>query len=709
MGASLNKAVLLLQMAALLSAAAGNARPPAAAVRVSKPGDYRGYSPVLYDGYQRSSRYLAMRDGTRIAIDIFRPTLRGKLVDAPLPVVWMNTPYGRRIDNEGDETAKYYPGAALALVKYGYVVAVADMRGNYASFGKALHSNRTEWAPWAYWDAYDVTEWLAVQPWSDRKIGMWGCSATGHSQWQAAATHPPHLRAIFPMSAPSEYYDWNGVSATAPAAAAPYPGPVPNQDSGAAPVDGDASGALLQQAKEDHRYNLDYGFAPYRDSISPELAARAGISHFRPWIEVNSFTHFPDLNKARIPAYETANFGEDERVKLGVFVKLRNLRSPVKLIFAPGNHCNWSSEYRTNALNGFDAPSEELRWFDYWLKGVRNGILDEPPIYYFTYNETEKQQWRFAWQWPLPTEHKVRFYFAPGTPGDARHAALSTAAPAGRDGRDLYPVDYAITPANRDDKGMTFTSPAMMQDTVMTGHPVVDMWVRTTASDGDFFAALADVAPDGTVTMLPGTDDGQIRISMRKLGVAPYDNLGLPYHRAFASDRTPLPPGEAAHLIFDLAPISWLFKAGHRFRLVVTGAAIDHHGAPRVTPVLAPPPVVSFLRDAKHPSFIAMPKQGPIRASARITRLPRATDARITFPASLDRRYIADVDRASIELDGLKATSVRAAGNVLLVRFPAWARHGEQSITGAFGKHYFYGGEMRFSATSGIAGRPKEE
>jgi putative CocE/NonD family hydrolase len=89
------------------------------------------------------------------------------------------------------------PARLCLLVRYGYVVAVADMRGTGASFGRALHSNRTEWAPWARSDAYDITEWLARQPWSDAKVGMWGCSATGHSQWQAAAMKPPHLKVIF--------------------------------------------------------------------------------------------------------------------------------------------------------------------------------------------------------------------------------------------------------------------------------------------------------------------------------------------------------------------------------------------------------------------------------------------------------------------------------------------------------------------------------
>jgi uncharacterized protein len=63
---------------------------------VSAPGEYSGYSPVLYDGDELFSQYVTVRDGTKLAVDIWRPTLNGELVTTPLPVVWMHTPYNRR-------------------------------------------------------------------------------------------------------------------------------------------------------------------------------------------------------------------------------------------------------------------------------------------------------------------------------------------------------------------------------------------------------------------------------------------------------------------------------------------------------------------------------------------------------------------------------------------------------------------------------------
>lgn len=663
------------------------AMPAIATDKVSRPGVYQGYSPVLYDGYVLNSRYVAMRDGTRIAVDIIRPTQKGAVVTRKLPVIWMNTPYNRRT-TDGGLTAELYPGAAMGLVKYGYVVVVADMRGNYASFGKAVHANRNEWSPWAYWDAYDLTEWLARQDWSDSKIGMWGCSATGHSQWQAVATRPPHLKAVFPMSAPSEYYDWGGVGPYE-APNQPYPGAVPAQDAQAVPVDGDSGGALLDAARQEHRYNIEPGLMPYRDSVAPDLAAKLGWKNYRYWLEANTLAHLADINKSGIPAYQTANYGEDLRVKLGVMVKLRSVTNPIKLVLGPDRHCTWTSDYKKSAINHFNPTIEELRWFDYWLKGVPNGIMDQPPIYYYTYNLPEAQAWHYAWQWPLPTQRNVAYYLGGG-------ASLDRTAPAGAGGKDDYTVDYGVTPANRNARGMTYTSPALATDMPMTGHPVLHLWVSSTATDGDFLAALADIGPDGTVTSLPGTDDGQLRASHRKLSPPPYDNLGLPYHRSYAADVTPLVPGQPVELTFDLAPISWVFKAGHHIRLIVSCVGAPHKEQPPVTPVRTPAPVVTFYRDAAHRSYLDMPGSAPIAAAARVVEGASERTVTLTFPRSLDPRYVADVK--SVRYDGLPARTMAAHGNTLTATFAKTATSAPARIEGSFGRSYDYGDQMTFAA-----------
>jgi putative CocE/NonD family hydrolase len=689
-----------------LSAIAVSAEGP-----ISKPGEYQGYSPALYDGYQLTSQYIAVRDGTKLAIDIYRPTLNGVVVTRRLPVVWSNTPYGRRSANSGS--------AALAIAKYGYVVVIADMRGDYASFGKAVAEpgasspgNRNEWMPWTYWDAYDVTEWLAAQPWSDGNIGMMGCSAVGHTQWQAAATAPPHLKAIFPMDAPSEYYDWGGITQMLDEPP-PVPGPIgkiPAQDAKAVPVDEDHDGSLLQAAKESHRDDLETGYIPFRDSTASGLRA-VGLKDYKYHLEVSTFSHFADINRSGIPALETTNYGEDERVKLGVMVKLHNVKTPLKLVVGPGNHCNWTTDDRPNPSNSFNITAEQVRWFDYWLKGVKNGIMDEPPIYFYTYNEPADEAWRHAWQWPLPTQKSVNYYFGPESidapKSGVNSGSLETATPLGRDAKDLYTVDYAVTPSNENQRAMTYTTPPLAADTMATGHPVIHLWISSTATDDDFLAFLADVAPDGTVTRLPGTEDGKLRASHRTLNAAPYDNLGLPYHRSFAEDVKPLEPGRPTELVFDMAPLSWVFKAGHRIRLIISCVEIPRHaGAAPPTRILSPPPVVTFYRETAHASYIQMPLHAPVETTVKITRSAtgNGTTAYIGFPKILDRRYLKDIKQGSVQWNGTAAARTRLEGDTLVAEFDGAAKAGNSvTIHGQFGDKYFYGEFMGFRGTGHVS------
>ena len=581
--------------------------------KVSKPGQYTGYSQVLYDGYELTSQYVPVRDGTKIAVDVIRPTLNGEIVEEKLPVIWMHMTYNRRVF-EGGLTGETYPGAAMALVKYGYVVAIADMRGSYASYGWAVTPRREEWQPEAYWDAYDITEWLAAQPWSDGNIGMWGCSATGHSQWQATATQPPHLKAIMPLCAPSEYYEINGVAAAAPQDPPDYPASVPpRQDESAARVDEDVTGEMLDKARDEHRWNLEPGIMPFRDSTSPWLEKLIDRTGVQIHLLVNTFSHFSQIQESGIPFYQSANWGEDYRVKSGVIIKLNSLSNPSKTLLAPGKHCTYSSDYETKPANTFNINTEGLRWFDYWLKGVENGIMDEPPIYYYVNNApSEDNAWRFADQWPLPNAKNINYYFGTPNASDNFHSGvnkgtLSTTSPTSVDTKDQYTVDYTVMPANRDQKGMSYTTEALVSDTEVTGNPVVHLWVSSTATDNDFLAFLYDVDENGIATQIPGTDDGQIRASFRTLNDPPFNNSGLPYHRCFAEDYKPLTPGKPVEMVFDMAPLAYNFRAGHRIRLVISCVAIPRKNAPAITPVLDPAPVVSFFRDAARCSYLSLP------------------------------------------------------------------------------------------------------
>jgi putative CocE/NonD family hydrolase len=583
--------------AGMPTAGAGATKPPKTPPppgSVSKPGEYTGYGEKVYDGYALSSQYVPMRDGVKLAVDLYRPKeMGGKTTETKLPVLWMHTPYNRRTFSSSagsGVSGLYYPGAAAKLVDYGYVVAVVDFRGVYASYGKNAGYNRGEWMDAARMDAYDVTEWLAMQPWSSGKIGMWGCSATGGSQMQALTVAPPSLKAIFPMSCEFDVYPFGvpgGMSAgNGDTKTPPGGGSGSLRDATAVAVDDDPAGTQLTAATAEHSGNIENpGYVPFRDSVATAIPEMW-------WIKSSPHTYLDAANASGIAVYAAANWDE-AATKYGAFFTVNNLKTPTKLVVGPGAHCAWFSVANDE---GFDITVEEHRFFDYWLKDIDNGVMDEDKVYYYTYNAAEGQKWRSAPAWPLPNEKRIPYYLGAMT--------LSTTAPTEASAKDDSQVDYTVTmgatsttaPANPN--GVAYTSEPLANDVIVTGHPLAELWVASTATDGDFIATLQDVSATGAVTSY--NMHGRLRASLRKEEPAPYNTLGLPYHPFRMADVMPLVPGEPTLLKFDLLPISIVFKAGHRIQVKLSFADT-------ATPKLTPAPTVSIYHDAMHPSSITLP------------------------------------------------------------------------------------------------------
>jgi len=567
--------------------------------KVSRFGEYSGYSEKIYSGYELSSQYVEVRDGTKLAIDLYRPKDKdGNVVETPLPVLWMHTPYCRRVpDNMGlPSMAETYPGTAGLLIEYGYVVAVADFRGMYASYGQNFGYNRGEWIEAARMDAYDITEWLAEQSWSTGDIGMWGCSATGGSQMQAATTAPPSLKAVFPMSCEFDAYSF-GV----PGGMAPEEGPTrappetvdpAQRDLLAAPVDDDTDRAQLQEAFAEHGENIDnLGYMPFRDSVAEQVEVQF-------WLQSSPYTYLDKMNDSNTAFYVAANWDE-AATKYGVFFTLNNLTRPARMLIGPAGHCAWSDvqeqeqvDLGTSVQNitGFDITVEELRFFDYWLKGIDNGIMDEPKVVFYTYGAPEGEEWSQAEAWPLPNERRVPYYFGEGL--------LSTEAPTEAEAQDDFVVSYEVDAANVAEHGLVYETAPLEEAVQITGHPVVHLWLSSTATDSDVVAYLQNVAPDGSVTSYAMF--GGLRASLRKEEPAPYNNLGLPWHPFLEADVQPLVPGEPVELQFDVLPLSMIFEVGHKIRVVLTFAN-------SATPQITPAPTVTVYRDQTHPSSITLP------------------------------------------------------------------------------------------------------
>ena len=564
--------------------------------RVSKPGMYSGYSKMLYTEVVRNSQYLTMRDGTKLAATIYRPAVSGRAVEKPYPVIWEGTTSRGRRNSDG--TAQLFPAVAgvteqgrlsLAdIVKFGYVLVEVERRGQGASMGfmRGYH----DWTESL--DAYDITEWLAQQPWSDGKIGVFGCSNTGEAALHTPTAMPPHLKAVF-----AGCYSWNkfdgffrgGILANW--GTGPQTSPL-SAGLTAIPVDEDKDESMLKEAIRQHEKQVSllglWKSMPFRDSWSDLVGSRF-------WQEGSVSTYQVAIERTGVGIYNYGGWQDDFRRE--AFVTQSNLHNPSKLLIGPWAHCQ---------DQGFDLVTERLRFFDYWLKGIDNGIMKEPPIYYYTVGAAKGTEWRFSSQWPLPKEKSTKYYFQSGK-------ELGTSAPTNAGEKDNYPVNYDVSCPSPiglgqtcvlDTKGIIYTSTPLTTDLELTGHPVVHLWISSTASDANFFAYLEDIAPDGKVSIIT---DGRLKGSLRALGTPPYSFFGLPWHRSFQEDALAFSPGQPAEVVFDCLPLSYVFAQGHRIRVTITGA--DPREKERVQ--LSPPPTISIHRDAMHSSYITLPNIQP--------------------------------------------------------------------------------------------------
>jgi putative CocE/NonD family hydrolase len=586
--------------------------------RISRFGIYQGYSKPIYSNWVRTSQYITVRDGTKLAADIFRPTENGVPVQGPLPVIWTHHRYQRAIlaPNGTIITQLWREPWLETMLRHGYVIAAVDVRGSGASYGTRTGPFSAEETQ----DAYDITEWFAAQPWSNGRIGMYGRSYLGITQYMAASMAPPHLVAIFPEMAMFDFYSFV------------YPGGVFRHDfcskwgSGVkkqdtnpiypnVPVDEDLSGAMLQEALKEHLTNADvYALAAgptYRNS----LTENGEMIH----IQRSPASYIEEIMGSGVAVYHLIGWYDIYTRDAPLWFTNLEPNHPQKLVIGPWNH---------SASDELDWAAEHLRWYDFWLKNVDNGIMDEAPIHYYTMGAPSGQQWHSTWQWPLPEEQPTHYYFHVGPSGSVESVndgLLSLDAPTNTSGQDDITVNYSATTGGasrwtngyggdfnypdmttNDMKGLTYTTPPLDADVELTGHPVVHLWVSSTAADGDFFVYLEEVEDIGARTPEYRSHyitEGTLRASHRAMSTPPLENLSLPYHRSFAEDIKELPIGEPVELAFDLHPTSNIFNQGHRIRITITGADRDN----TQTPEISPAPTVTVYRNATYTSYIVLP------------------------------------------------------------------------------------------------------
>ena len=521
---------------------------------------------------------IRMRDGVVLGATISRPA-----DSEAQPGILIACGYGADAD-------PFFADTIRLLAERGYVVLFAKLRGVAPSEGTAGLYERYGT------DSYDLIEWLARLPECDGRVGMVGASLLGLVQYLAAREAPPSLKVILPDDAGSDnyWYLW-------------YPGGM-NIGHGRAGRQSVSGAQNEYPAALAHR-NYD---AFWRErTVQPEdleAIARRGIAAF-----LTSGWDSYLLGSAK--SYEWLKAGAPaNRLKMfigpwghGAFM------SPQPPLTGPG----------VLPFSGFDYC---VLWLDRWLKGIANGVDEEPPVLIYVQGPDE---WRFEDDWPLHDEKRTRLYLRdrPSDTGGGLNDGSLSGSPPGKDGPVAYQYSpdgpfnaAAVTAISRPkvDKtsyeahGLVWTSKPLAVPTEVTGYPRITFWASLSSGDTDFVVEVTDV----------GSHDGSARL--RSLQVTRGYLNAMRY--ISRSDPKPLVPGRLYQFEVELYPTSYVFRAGHRIRVSLQGAALDPYAEPPavmppgfagVDPALlcipqgpelnTQPALVSISEDAEHPSFIDLP------------------------------------------------------------------------------------------------------
>lgn len=518
--------------------------------------DRAATQPAGYAVRAETGIMVRMRDGVALSTDLFFPVgAEGKL-----PVILWRSVYGKE---DAFEREPLFP----ELVRRGYVVATQSTRGRGGSEGAFIPSvgDRN--------DGYDTIAWLARQPWSNQKVGTAGCSSLGEVQLLAAVTKPPHLVTIVPMTAASGYnvrgrpwMSFDGGAFELAQTAGWFAGDAGPVDYTTLPV--------IDVMKKAGITGTEYeNFA----SSNPEGAYYQQLE----WLRAGETIDVPAL------FFDSwYDYGPAETLELVSALRKSapgaTPRSNVFAIISPGTHCSYVTPTahtvageRDLGKAGLDMLDLQLRWYDYWMKGIQNGITDRPAIQYYLMG---KNEWRSAEAWPVPGTRFARLYLGSGGQANSRtgDGRLSFDPPESGSPSDSFVYDPSdpvpslgghtcCTGTDTDAGGydqskiearrdvLVYTSDVLTEGLEVTGPLEVFLHVSSSAPDTDFTAKLVDVYPDGRAI---NVQEGALRMR----------------YRAGFDKNLRMRPGEVYPIRLDLHATSNYFGPGHRLRLEVSSS-----------------------------------------------------------------------------------------------------------------------------------------
>ncbi|WP_342596502.1 CocE/NonD family hydrolase [Salinicola lusitanus] len=488
------------------------------------------------------NQWIVLADGTRLAARIWLPE---DAETTPVPAILEYLPYRKRDGTavRDELTHPYFAG-------HGYASVRVDMRGNGESDGLM----EDEYAAQEQADALEVIDWIARQPWCDGKLGMMGISWGGFNGLQVAALRPAPLKAIITLCSTDDRYADDihykggnmllenlGWAATMLSFSAAVPDPL----------------LVGERWREMWKHRLD----------NMPLLAEPWLRHQQRdayWQHGSICENYGDIEAA---VYMISGWG-DSYVNT-IPRMMENLSCPKKALLGP-----WMHKYPHFAIPdpaiGF--LQEALRWWDYWLKGIDTGIMDEPPCTFYLQDGVPPApkylerpgEWVRTSNWPAPTDEIETTILALSERGLNPDGELSgdrlIASPltAGSLQGEYIPLWFGadFPPDQRRDDGLslTFDSEPYAEGLDILGQPTVAATIASAEACGQFHVRLCDVAPSGESALIT------------------YGTLNLNL-RDDADRITPPIPGGPMDVRLPLDLIGYRLPKGHRLRLALSSAS----------------------------------------------------------------------------------------------------------------------------------------
>ncbi len=621
---------------------------PAIELNTAGQFDYAPLKEITLNQYQKNKRYVAMPDGTQIATNIFIPT---GSKEKSFPTIFIFTPYNRSMVVPNMKWYERLGAKAMmgnwgpvfdaiptrktinTLTSSGYAIVVADMRGTGASSGYT-----SAMSPTLKEDGINMVNWIAAQTWCNGNVGMQGPSYLGWIQLAIASEKPEALKCISPAIMGSDIYTeaqkqggilmtkWienfdkqlmllnlNASDRTNTIPVFPAE-PVIDEDE-----DGEILDEIPLYANGDARLFTDDETPQYVDGV-----ARTKNQYFNNtkdhlkniWTkevvdtwqyrddkmlvyddtlkisDVNPGYFIPGIKASKIPVLFMGGWFDGFEGITKLFGSIQD-SNPAHLVMTPRFHVPMNIPPAYKAMMNYEGEDEDqilslqMRFFDFYLKGMDNGFDKIDPVQTYT----PFKGWESFKNWPPETTTNQPYFLNANN-------QLATSTPT--EGVDTYTVDFThasgydaqgdnrwnmaamtdtvMVRTELDKKCLVYETSALTADLQITGHPIVELLLSANQSDADVYVYLSDVDEAGNAFYV---SESQLRAGWHRefpddLQVdSLYDvKPDLPWHSYNKADFDPTPfaNDQQISMKMDLTPTSWLFQKGHKIRLSIAGA-----------------------------------------------------------------------------------------------------------------------------------------